>query len=206
MKLSVRINSHDLGSCLTFSRLSCTEGRKRGLSVQNRPETRLIPAMEFNCTGTLVGWTVSGRRGSGTMYPKLQVWRRNSTSSSTYYKNGPEIQIDAEGSACETITQTCSDSNRTFQCKLSTANRVSVRSGSDFIGVELPPFNNQGFELFFLISSQQSHFVWRHELTTSSVTSNSYDVQVYDHVFLDVEVQGQCMHGLHAPYLQCLMI
>ena len=91
---------------MTFSRLSCTEGSKRGLGTDfNSSETRLIPAMEFNCTGTLVGWTVSGRRGSGTMYPKLQIWRRNGTDRNLYFKNGPEIQIDAHGSACETLTR-----------------------------------------------------------------------------------------------------
>ena len=120
-------------SCLTFSQLSYTEGGRRGLrsDYDNQPETRLIPAMEFNCTGTLVGWMVSGRRGSGTMYPKLQIWRRNSTDENEYFKSGPEVQIDAHGSGCLSIIQSC---NRVFRCRLSTANTVPVHSGSDIIG------------------------------------------------------------------------
>ena len=129
------------------------------------------------------------------MYPKLQIWRRSSTRSNTYNKNGPEIQIDAQGSACETITRSCDNDDRTFHCKLSAANKVSIHSGSDIIGVELPPLENQGFELFF-ISSSQRHYVWRSEVTTSSLTltSSSYDVLARDYLFLDAEVQGQlCM-------------
>ena len=71
-------------SCLTFSELSCSRGTKRGLTTQNSRETRLIPAMEFNCTGTLMGLTVSGRNGTGTMYPKLQIWRRSTTDTNLY--------------------------------------------------------------------------------------------------------------------------
>ena len=173
------------GSCLTFSRLSCTEGDKRGLGTDfNRSETRLISGMEFNCTGTLVGWTVSGRRGSGTMYPKLQIWRRNGVNE--YYRNGPEIQIDAQGSACETITQNANCSQE-FHCRLSAANNVSVLSGSDIIGVELPPIDNQGFELLFISHNQIQH-VWRREITISSLTIGTEDLIVRDDLLLNVEV------------------
>ena len=188
-EFSVAMLSIFIGSCLTFSRLSCTQGSKRGLGFDfNSSEARLIPAMEFNCTGTLVGWTVSGRNGSGTMYPKLQIWRRNSTNRNEYFKNGPEIQIDAEGSACENITQNVNCS-REFHCTLSPANYISVLSGSDIIGVELPPLYNQAFELLFIGSSQQQ-YVWRREVTTSSISIGTEDVLVWDYLFLSADVLG----------------
>ena len=117
-----------IGSCLTPTRLSCTEGGTRRLG-NNSLETRLIPDINFNCNGTLVGWTVSGRDGSGTLYPKLQIWRRSSTDRNVYFKNGPEIQIDAQGSACEIITR---DENcvQKYHCRLSPANHVSILAGS----------------------------------------------------------------------------
>lgn len=176
-----------LGSCLTFSRLSCAEGDKRGLDY-NSPETRLIPEMQFSCTGTLVGWTVSGRRGSGKMYPKLQIWRRSSTHRNIYFKNGPEIQVDAEGSACQTITRNA-NCTQEFHCGLSPANYVSVSSGSDIIGVEVPPLNNQAFELLFMASSREQH-VWRSEITISnSLIMGTDDIRVGDDLFLNIEVR-----------------
>ncbi len=175
-----------IGSCLTFSQLSCTQGSKRGLPAQNHLETRLIPAMEFDCTGILVGLTVSGRIGSGTAYPKLQIWRRNSTYRNVYFKNGPEIQIDAQGSACETITQNV-NCTQEFQCRLSAANYVSVLSGSDIIGVELPPLHNQAFELLFIGSPQRQH-VWRREITMPSITFGTQDLTVEEDLLFSVDI------------------
>ena len=174
-------------SCLTFSKLSCTQGSKRGLMAQNSRETRLIPAMEFNCTGTLVGLTVSGRSGTGTMYPKLQIWRRSSTNANLYFKNGPEIQIDAHGSACETLTRNV-NCNQEFHCRLSAANHVSVFAGLDIIGVELPPFNDQLFELLFVGNERLQH-VWRREVTSFSLKYGTQDLTVEELLFLNVEVQ-----------------
>ena len=190
---------------MTFSRLSCTQGSERGLGTDfNSPETRLIPAMELNCTGTLVGWTVSGRIASGTMYPKLQIWRRSSTNANLYFKNGPEIQIDAHGSACETITQNTVNCSQEFHCRLSAANQVSIHSGLDIIGVELPVLYDQGFELFFIgplsarVSNQQ--YVWRQEISTLKISTSSRDLLVYDHLLLSVDVYPTSKHTIHNTY------
>ena len=132
---------------------------------------------------------MSGRAGNGTMYPKLQIWRRGSTDS--YHKVGPEIQIDTEGSACETISQTC---GQVFRCQLSSAYQVSVISGLDIIGVELPHLDNQGFELYFT-SSMNNQFVWRQELQSSSVLISSRDFVVTDDLLLSVDVvPGELVH------------
>ena len=142
--------------------------------------------MQFSCSGTVVGWTVSGRSGSGTKFPNLQIWRRNDTNQYLYHATGQEIQIDAEGSTCETITQTC---DQIFQCRLSRANRVSVQSGSDIIGVELPPLEDQAFELLF-IAAPQSQYVWRQEITTSSLRIGSQDIIVRDALLLSLDVKS----------------
>ena len=140
--------------------------------------------MELTCQGILVEWTVSGRAGHGTMYPKLQIWRRSTLDSSQYTKIGPEIQIDAEGSACENISQVCS---QTFHCTLLPSYQVEVRSGIDIIGVELPPLDNQGFELYFIESSQRQ-YVFRREVNTSTISTESNDVVVLDDILLSVDV------------------
>ena len=65
------------------------------------------------------------KAGTGTMYPKLQIWRKSSIGQ--YYKIGHKIQIDAGRSVCQIMTQTC---GQIFQCRLTTANQVHVSSGS----------------------------------------------------------------------------
>ena len=122
------------------------------------------------------------------MYPKLQIWRRSSVDHNLYFKNGPEIQIDAEGSACETITQNA-NCGQEFHCRLSVANYLSVQSGYDIIGVELPPLNNQAFELLFIVTEQQQ-YVWRREVTSSSLIKGTHDIRVGDDLLLSVDVQG----------------
>ena len=137
-----------------------------------------------------MGLIVSGRNGTGTMYPKLQIWRRSSTDANLYFKNGPEIQIDAHRSACETLTRN-ENCSQEFHCRLPAANHVPISAGVDIIGVELPPFNNQRFELLFIVSEQLQH-VWRREVTSSSLMIGTQDITVQDNLFLNVEVlQGE---------------
>ena len=184
---SVHPNSINTDSCMAYNLLSCTEGSERGLGSDQEAlvETRLIPYMKFNCNGTLVGWTVSGRAQNGTEYPKLQIWR--SITDYLFQKIGQEIQIDAEGSACEEITQTC---GQVFQCRLSPANQVTVVSGIDFIGVELPHLDQQGFELYFITNRRHTYHqsVWRQEIISSSLMISSRDFPVLDELLLSVDV------------------
>ena len=172
------------GSCLTYSRLSCTEGSDRGLGSAVL-ETRVIPDMAFNCSGKLVGWTVSGTVENGTMYPKIQIWRRSTSDQNLYQKIGQEIQIDAEGSACEEISQTC---GHTFHCRLSSDNQVTVVSWMDIIGVELPPLDKQGFKLYFNTSLRLRQYVWQREITSSSLKIGSQDLIVRDDLLLSVHI------------------
>ena len=130
-------------------------------------ETRLIFSMNFTCSGVIIGWTVSGRASEGTQFPKLQVWRANSSQGPDFYfKSGKDIQVDAEGTACEILTKTC---GQIFQCRLSNDHQVSVQFG-DILGVELPPHDDSAFELFFLINRpdlRQNHFVFRQQLSST---------------------------------------
>ena len=162
---------------MTSTALSCTGGSARGLSRADEIETRLLFSVNFTCPGTIVGWTVAGRKREGSQYPKLQVWRENSSLTDYYNKQGQDIQVDAEGSACELITQTC---GQIFQCRLTAANRVQVQPG-DILGGELPSrTSSSGFELFFISAPNvQNHYVFRRQL------SSSVHIQfVHEHSFL----------------------
>ena len=57
-----------------------------------------------------LSWYDSGvdscwKKGEGTQYPKLQVWRQNSSQVEYYHKQGQDIQVDTDGTACETLTK-----------------------------------------------------------------------------------------------------
>lgn len=173
-------------SCLENENVSCEEGFGHGLS--NFTETRLIPTMYFSCNGTIIGWIVSGRAGQGTQPPKLQIWRRNTTDEEEYHTRGPTIPIDpdAEGVECEEMSM-C---NQTFQCRLNETYQIIVQSEVDIIGIELPPLEKQSFELFFMSSSNISHYIWQQEevMINSSLRIGSQNAIADDKVLLHLNV------------------
>ena len=175
--------------CLTSTNLSCTsEGSARGRP--NTIETRLLFSVTFTCNGTIVGWTVAGKMGAGTLYPELQVWRANTSKGYNYfYKPGQDIPIVFEGSTCELVTQTC---GQIFHCRLSPDNHVPVQAG-DILGVELPPLSNSGFQLFFIdsVPDTQNHFIYRRQLsstvTIEEVPGQSFPI-IQDQLLVSVEI------------------
>ena len=151
-------------------------------------ETRLIFSMSFTCSGVIIGWTVSGRAREGTQFPKLQVWRANSSQGPDFYfKPEKDIQVDAEGTACEILTKTC---GQIFQCRLSNDHQVSVQSG-DILGVELPPEFTSGFELFFVgdLPDTQDHYIFLQQLGSTVHTSDRQIRQQGDHLLISLEVE-----------------
>ena len=157
--------------------------------------------MEIICNGTIVGWTVSGRRsGQGTQPSELQIWRKSTSTNGDehYHKEGPAVPIDpdTDGVECEkTLSQTC---NHTFQCRLNESYQLTVQSEVDIVGIELPPLQNQSFELFFFASdSNISQYVWQHEdniMPNASLRIGSHDAVVDDNVllYLNISTGKQC--------------
>ena len=186
--------------CLSSTNLSCTEGRVRGLS--DSIETRLLFSANFICPGTIVGWTVAGRRGEGMQYPQLQVWKKNSSIRGYYNKQGRNIQVDAQGSACELITQAC---GQIFQCRLKTTDRVAIQRG-DILGVELPPLtSSSGFELFFIsVPNTQDHYIFQKQLGSSVRISERSFRHLDDQLLISLEIE-QGTHALLNTYsMLCL--
>ena len=93
------------------------------------PSTRLIPEMNFVCSGTIVGYTAALLGPPGHQGPIIQVWRKYTT----YYKTSVDIAIN--NSSCDgglTII------GGVFHCSLNlTTTRVTVEPG-DILGLELP--------------------------------------------------------------------
>ena len=174
--------------------MSCTEcfGRGQNSSI----ETRLIPDLEFTCNGTIVGLTVSGRLREGTVDPKIQVWRRDESSEDDYYILG-EIPINITSSECEEIAQLPSGS--TFHCRVDESLQLTVESGLDIVGVELPPLEEQSFEIFFTNGSQ-IQYACSEELTENrTVRLSSCDsVVTTDLLLLSVNVSTGKLEGGNA--------
>ncbi len=145
--------------------------------------------MNFTCHGTIVGWTVTGRKiESKTQYPELQVWRADpSQGLDYYYKPDQDIPVDPEGLACEIVTQAC---DQIFQCRLREANQVSVQPG-DILGVEIPQLINSGFLLYFISTpGTQDHFIYRQQLSSSVNTSTHYIRQFDDQLLISLEIES----------------
>ena len=131
-------------------------------------ETRLVVGMEFTCNGTIVGWRVAGTVGQGTKYPKLQVWRpRNASSSSQeYFKPGNDISM--EGTVSSSLPVECD----IFEHTLSKASQVSIQRG-DILGIELPPGNDQAFDILYDLGSGPMTYVYRRKLQSPFDLNNT---------------------------------
>ena len=75
----------------------------------------LIPAMNFNCSGSLTKWIFSAVwQGNLQAFTELQIWRKNGTVSSVYSKVGATtIQVTSENFS--EITEFRVDPPLTFQ-------------------------------------------------------------------------------------------
>ena len=146
-----------------------TAGEGQGIS--NTVTTQLFPNLTFGCNGTIVRLTVAVGVKNGKQGPKIQVWRENETSSGqVFYRPGPDVLIS--NSACEEFTL----NNGIFQCTLSESARVSVHPG-DILGLEIPPTNDDDYEILFATSDGSgNNYVFQHRLTSTVDLSEADDI------------------------------
>jgi hypothetical protein len=127
-----------------------TPGNASARGHENFTTERLIPSMNFSCSGEIVWLKIAGQLRSDeqySQYPKLQIWRRSSERSEWYLWTGSEVVLNS--SVCSMGTWTnVSDSSNVYQCSLEENAYVSFQRG-DFIGFELPPQKNATFLLYF---------------------------------------------------------
>ena len=120
----------------------------RGNSEENATVvTRLIPAMNFSCNVTIVSWIITANRSrqTGTLMPKIQIWRENGSLPDVYHKVNPAIAMTSSECFASRFTRLFT---RVFLCILNDTARVSVQPG-DIVGLELPPTNDSNFDIHF---------------------------------------------------------
>ena len=122
-------------------------GRARGHS--SNITTRLIPDLKFTCHGIITQFIIGGSIRSGLQDPMIQVWReRINQPPGTYFKPVPDIVVNETVCSGDVTTS----SMGVFQCTLKEAFRVEVQAG-DILGLELPPTDDQDFEVHFTNTS-----------------------------------------------------
>ena len=122
------------------------EGNGRG--ERERVTTRLFPDMKFGCFGTIVGVTAAVLDNGGSQQPPIiQIWRENGTQPGLYHKTRPsDVKIRNSNPPC--YQNSIILNNRIFQCTLTEDYHISVQPG-DFLGLEIPPIDNDDFEVYF---------------------------------------------------------
>lgn len=106
--------------------------------------TRLFPNMTFRCNGTIVRIIVAVVNRGGRGVPKIQIWRESKDQCGVYYKPGPDIPIIDDSSVCLRHRL----GGGLFRCTLNENWQVSVQPG-DILGLELPPENDDDFDIYF---------------------------------------------------------
>ena len=133
----------------------------------------LIPDMNFTCDGIVVGFSFSGidRLVVGEQDPMIQIWRRNISEPDVYHKIGHAIAVDISS---EDVV--CADrikipmASRTYWCILNEGYQLSVQPG-DILGLELPPMQDNDFDILFTRGRGPNNYVFRQYLnSTDSVT------------------------------------
>jgi hypothetical protein len=109
----------------------------------NNIVTLLIPAMNFTCDASIVGFIVAGKRLNNWPHCKIYVWQRNhSQNSDIYHQVGRNVSIHVPngvaGGVCMAARKIVGD---TFWCILKDNLQVQVQPG-DVLGIELPQTNN----------------------------------------------------------------
>ena len=145
----------------------CTSGTSCGTreGFQGGIRTRIIPDMNFTCSGTVTGWRAAGEirdAGNAQTNSVLSIWRETSSGSGTYDRvSGTELGI------CGTQDPAALVMSNIYECIL--PQTVSVQPGY-IVGIELPPENESKFRLYFNSQGGQTNHVFNGHGTTFSLS------------------------------------
>ena len=139
--------------------------------------TRLFPELKFGCFGTIIGVTAAILDVVGGKRPKIQIWRENETQSGLYH------MMSSTNNLIRWPTN-----NRCYRGRLSRGiyhcyalrenYRISVQPG-DFLGLEIPPINEEDPEIYFK-DGGPTNLVFQYPLgSTVDLSTDSYNI-TYD--------------------------
>ena len=167
----------------------------RGRADVFTPTTRIIPDMNFTCSGTVVQWIAVAdiRDPNAPHNAMLDIWRENSNEPGTYNRVG-RIELGICGS--EEIL-----GMKIFsKCILPQNERVSVQPG-DVVGVELPRRDEYRFRFFHLhnYSGAPVNYVFNGQFSTVTLSQANSTAQDQPLISLAVEPSITTMMTGAAP-------
>ena len=161
--------------------LAISDQAGAGRAEDRSTTTRLFPEMKFGCNGTIVGYKVIAtfrnvESNQLTKY-KIQIWRPNTTHPGLYYKPHSDIPIvhpNPQLFPCDRSSFT----GGLLQCTLHESARVKVQCG-DVLGLELPPTNDDRWEILFRVGGPKN-LIFHRNLSSASVNESKADFTTND--------------------------
>ena len=128
--------------------------------------TLLIPEMNFTCNASIIGFIVAGRNLNSGSHSQIQIWRKNNSQNSVYYKVGSVYvnTVNSNDGVCVAKRIV----GPTYWCILN--DQLLVQPG-DILGLELPDNNN---EIFFTKGGPEN-YVFQGQLEFDVTLSNDND-------------------------------
>ena len=111
--------------------------------------TRLIPDVQFTCSGTVTKWKAAARLNTQSGHNSntvLGIWRQSSSGSQMYNRIST-LELGVCGSVEATVVET-TNQNSVYECTLPESSRVTVQTG-DIVGIEFANNNELRFALLF---------------------------------------------------------
>jgi hypothetical protein len=146
------------------------DGSLTGKGHNTKVTTRLFPDLRFGCNGTIVRIIVAVVNRGGRGVPKIQIWREDKNQYGVYYKSCPDIPIIDNSSVCIRHRLT----GGRFRCTLSNHYQLSIQPG-DILGLELPPQNDDDFDIYFTPGGPTSYIFEEKLNSTVNISEATYN-------------------------------
>ena len=138
--------------------------------------------MKFTCDGIITQFIIGGVPRPGAQDPRIQIWRKSPNRCGAYFKPLPDIPLNAN--ACNESIKLFSQGM--FQCSLLETFSIQVQPG-DILGLELPPTNNESFEIRFN-SGGPTNYVFPYQIYFAVDLSNAEASEVQEQPQINITV------------------
>ena len=211
-KFIVKTNSDCVShNCLGLKgeELKCTNGFPSMQDIQgqtidgirdfNSTTVRLIPDMNFTCSGTIERVIVAGIRRKDNQTPmRLQIWRPENTLTEDGIRYHRVKNIALSSSICKmfkTIRMLRDINNSTimvYECTLKKNIQILVEPG-DILGIGLPPERKANFELYSVTESRLTSYIFERGHDSIHLSNRTSETTVQPLIRVEVDQSGSGM-------------